>query len=659
MAFPVARAPLAVLTVIGMSTTPALARDFSIKEPRLLGKAKCATDIKLNVTGDRYSFGPDSVLQWEAGAPMVWCTGARHTWTGVSVHILGDAIQRISSDEGNPLVFQVGKSAYQYRRGKGEVVLADGMTVELPSGKMVPPVPQRSRADEDGTPKGPLPPPGLAGEAASGTLVGSKNRTAAEEDGNAATKEERPFSTGQLVDQGGKAVTNAAIYEGLCHRVSSAQTICQYVAFAKVMGAGLGFEGAVAADDLAVIERIPGKLFDPVATTDDEGRFRIPAAKPGASSDQERSYFVTIGGGAFIGKAGQCLCFEAHDEKTIDLGEVTLVRPVPSPQRDKPPLGGKRAGAAEDGGRTSSARRAKTTSSNRRWLDERDPLNGVVVALDLPVGYSAWWAAQSTPGASKVGGPVAGFNVTLGWAMNDWVPLLDVGMQWFLAPHATATNGAASIDSAVSSVLIAGGVARYRLTPFRLNAAIGAGFTRAATSKTSKDSSPGAGGPMVFARFGKDWLLADGFVTLGLQLRGQYGRLEARIDSQNTKDWNALSVLGLVSLGMVGLSPKGTAASEVETVSSEPDDRESTRPSSTTHTSASPSANDGPPEPTVGHPTGSRGKPAELAIPPCAICGKPSVGHCHLRNIYVCETHRFFTDHDGKYGSPGTNWRCP
>jgi hypothetical protein len=46
-------------------------------------------------------------------------------------------------------------------------------------------------------------------------------------------------------------------------------------------------------------------------------------------------------------------------------------------------------------------------------------------------------------------------------------------------------------------------------------------------------------------------------------------------------------------------------------------------------------------------------------VPVCAICGKPAVGHCHLRDIDVCEEHRFFTDREGKYGRPGANWRCP
>jgi hypothetical protein len=37
----------------------------------------------------------------------------------------------------------------------------------------------------------------------------------------------------------------------------------------------------------------------------------------------------------------------------------------------------------------------------------------------------------------------------------------------------------------------------------------------------------------------------------------------------------------------------------------------------------------------------------------CQICGKEAVGLCHLRAIYVCDTHNTFTD-DG-----GTNWQCP
>ena len=36
----------------------------------------------------------------------------------------------------------------------------------------------------------------------------------------------------------------------------------------------------------------------------------------------------------------------------------------------------------------------------------------------------------------------------------------------------------------------------------------------------------------------------------------------------------------------------------------------------------------------------------------CATCGEPAVGWCHMRNIYVCEKHRYFTQ-------GGVHWRCP
>jgi hypothetical protein len=51
--------------------------------------------------------------------------------------------------------------------------------------------------------------------------------------------------------------------------------------------------------------------------------------------------------------------------------------------------------------------------------------------------------------------------------------------------------------------------------------------------------------------------------------------------------------------------------------------------------------------------------PQQSTVPVCAICGKPAVGHCHLRDIDVCEQHRFFIDQEGKYGRAGTHWRCP
>lgn len=36
----------------------------------------------------------------------------------------------------------------------------------------------------------------------------------------------------------------------------------------------------------------------------------------------------------------------------------------------------------------------------------------------------------------------------------------------------------------------------------------------------------------------------------------------------------------------------------------------------------------------------------------CEICGQPAVGKCTMRHIYVCETHRYFTQ-------GGVYWRCP
>jgi hypothetical protein len=36
----------------------------------------------------------------------------------------------------------------------------------------------------------------------------------------------------------------------------------------------------------------------------------------------------------------------------------------------------------------------------------------------------------------------------------------------------------------------------------------------------------------------------------------------------------------------------------------------------------------------------------------CKICGARAIGYCHMRNINVCETHRYFTQ-------GGTHWRCP
>jgi hypothetical protein len=37
----------------------------------------------------------------------------------------------------------------------------------------------------------------------------------------------------------------------------------------------------------------------------------------------------------------------------------------------------------------------------------------------------------------------------------------------------------------------------------------------------------------------------------------------------------------------------------------------------------------------------------------CEYCGGPAVGYCNIRNKYVCENHRYFTDSDGN------SWKCP
>ena len=36
----------------------------------------------------------------------------------------------------------------------------------------------------------------------------------------------------------------------------------------------------------------------------------------------------------------------------------------------------------------------------------------------------------------------------------------------------------------------------------------------------------------------------------------------------------------------------------------------------------------------------------------CDYCGEPAIGWCHMRNQWVCETHRYFTQ-------GGVRWRCP
>jgi len=197
--------------------------------------------------------------------------------------------------------------------------------------------------------------------------------------------------------------------------------------------------------------------------------------------------------------------------------------------------------------------------SYRATIDERDSLNGLLTTLDVPAGYMSWTAIESAQGATNVRGATAGFGVTLGWVANDWAPLFDVSTRWFLAPGATAAGNPASIDPATGVVFLGAGVARYRLTTLRLNAALAGGFARAMTAETGEDSPPGGGGPMAQMRLGKDWVLASIPLALGLQLRGEYGRLEARIDSQNMKDWNVLGLGAVFTVGVVGTPHKRVA----------------------------------------------------------------------------------------------------
>jgi len=40
------------------------------------------------------------------------------------------------------------------------------------------------------------------------------------------------------------------------------------------------------------------------------------------------------------------------------------------------------------------------------------------------------------------------------------------------------------------------------------------------------------------------------------------------------------------------------------------------------------------------------------AAPKCAYCGEPAIGFCPMRQLWVCESHRYFTQN-------GQNWQCP
>jgi hypothetical protein len=140
--------------------------------------------------------------------------------------------------------------------------------------------------------------------------------------------------SGELVDDSGKPIANADIYKGLCSQSPRFEHQCQFVGFAKVTSGALGFEGAIGVDDLAEIKRLGGKLFDPIGKTNSEGHFAIKARKPTQMSSEKRrkrdSYFVTISGGAFLGKNGQCVCLSSEEtgaDGVVDLGNVTLVRP--------------------------------------------------------------------------------------------------------------------------------------------------------------------------------------------------------------------------------------------------------------------------------------------------------------------------------------------
>ena len=56
-----------------------------------------------------------------------------------------------------------------------------------------------------------------------------------------------------------------------------------------------------------------------------------------------------------------------------------------------------------------------------------------------------------------------------------------------------------------------------------------------------------------------------------------------------------------------------------------------------------------------GKPLGVMRKPAGIDVVDyevCEYCGRKAIGHCHMRDKYVCQTHRYFTQ-------GGINWQCP
>jgi hypothetical protein len=132
-----------VTLLLAATSVSAAPKKLAIDDPRLRETTTpCRTDVSISAASDGYRLGGD--VQWAAGKALLWCPGARHTWKGTSRDVQGGALKLIESDPDAPLVFEVtARGGYVYKEGAGKVVLADGTTVELPSGAR-----KRAAADE-------------------------------------------------------------------------------------------------------------------------------------------------------------------------------------------------------------------------------------------------------------------------------------------------------------------------------------------------------------------------------------------------------------------------------------------------------------------------------------------------------------------------------
>jgi hypothetical protein len=102
--------------------------ELVLVDAALRSSERCATDATLHAQGDSYQVSGE--IERRHGQNLIWCLGARHTWSGANRHVQG-VLDWIASSDQSPLQFEVTAAGYRYRKGEGIVRLASGRTIRL------------------------------------------------------------------------------------------------------------------------------------------------------------------------------------------------------------------------------------------------------------------------------------------------------------------------------------------------------------------------------------------------------------------------------------------------------------------------------------------------------------------------------------------------